>query len=61
MTFAMRILGGKWKNSILCALKLNGPRRYNTLMRKIKNWHVFLVTCQFLFFLSISLFLINEC
>lgn len=37
MLYAMKILGGKWKISILCALKLNGPTRYNTLMRKISG------------------------
>ena len=35
MLYAMKILGGKWKISILCALKLGGPTRYNSLMRKI--------------------------
>lgn len=35
MTYAMSILGGKWKISILCALKLNGSTRYNELMRRI--------------------------
>ncbi len=37
MTYAMAILGGKWKISILCALKLNGATRYNELMRRIKG------------------------
>ena len=37
MLYAMKILGGKWKISILCALKLNGPTRYNTLMRRISG------------------------
>ena len=37
MTYAMTILGGKWKISILCALKLNGPTRYNELMRRISG------------------------
>lgn len=37
MLYAMKILGGKWKISILCALKLNGPTRYNSLMRHISG------------------------
>lgn len=37
MLYAMKILGGKWKISILCALKLGGPTRYNSLMRKIMD------------------------
>ena len=37
MTYAMTILGGKWKISILCALKLNGSTRYNELMRRISG------------------------
>lgn len=35
MLYAMKILGGKWKISILCTLRLSGPTRYNGLMRKI--------------------------
>lgn len=37
MIYAMTILGGKWKISILCALKLNGPTRYNTLLKRISG------------------------
>ena len=37
MTYAMRIIGGKWKIPILCALKLDGSIRYNALKRKIKG------------------------
>lgn len=35
MSYAMTILGGKWKIPIICTLKLNGPTRYNESMRKI--------------------------
>ncbi len=35
MAYAMRILGGKWKIPILCALKLGGTARYSTLMKRI--------------------------
>lgn len=37
MKSAMEVLGGKWKIPILCALHLNGPTRYNELMRRIKG------------------------
>ena len=37
MTYAMTILGGKWKISILCALKVNGSTRFNGLMRRISG------------------------
>jgi len=37
MKNAMKVLGGKWKIPILCALHLNGPTRYNELMRNIKG------------------------
>ena len=37
MIYAMTLLGGKWKISILCTLKLNGPTRYNTLMKRING------------------------
>lgn len=37
MTYALKLLGGKWKIPILCTLKLNGPTRYNELMRKIEG------------------------
>ncbi|MDR3343828.1 MAG: helix-turn-helix transcriptional regulator [Treponema sp.] len=32
---AMRIIGGKWKVPILCALHQDGATRYNELKRKI--------------------------
>ena len=32
---AMSIIGGKWKLSILCSLSMDGPLRYNALLRKI--------------------------
>ncbi len=35
LKFAMDILGGKWKIPILCALRKDGPARYNELKRKI--------------------------
>lgn len=35
MVHAMRILGGKWKIPILCTLYLNGPMRYNALLREV--------------------------
>lgn len=34
---AMDILGGKWKIPILCALRFDGPLRYNELVRRIKG------------------------
>jgi DNA-binding HxlR family transcriptional regulator len=34
---AMRIIGGKWKVPILCALHQDGPTRYNELKRKIRG------------------------
>ena len=34
---AMRIVGGKWKVSLLCALHQDGPSRYNELKRKIRG------------------------
>ena len=37
MLYAMSMLGGKWKISILCALKLNGPTRYNALLRRVNG------------------------
>jgi DNA-binding HxlR family transcriptional regulator len=33
----MRILGGKWKVPILCALHQDGATRYNELKRKIRG------------------------
>lgn len=32
---AMNVIGGKWKVPILCALRLDGPTRYNELKRKV--------------------------
>lgn len=37
MKNAMDVLGGKWKIPILCALKNNGPTRYNDLKRKVSG------------------------
>lgn len=37
MKNAMEILGGKWKIPILCALRQEGPTRYNALKRKISG------------------------
>lgn len=37
LLYAMTILGGKWKIPILCALKQNGPIRYNELMRRVRG------------------------
>ena len=37
ITFAMSFLGGKWKMAIWCALKKDGPTRYNELKRKING------------------------
>ncbi|MDR1903432.1 MAG: helix-turn-helix transcriptional regulator [Treponema sp.] len=34
---ALKILGGKWKIPILCALQLDGPTRYIELKRKIRG------------------------
>jgi DNA-binding HxlR family transcriptional regulator len=34
---ALKIIGGKWKIPILCALQLDGPTRYIELKRKIKG------------------------
>ena len=33
LNHAMRLIGGKWKMQILCALHNNGPTRYNRLKR----------------------------
>lgn len=35
--YAMSKLGGKWKITILCTLKVNGPTRYNELKRLVKG------------------------
>ena len=32
-----RMIGGKWKIPIICALKQDGPTRYNELKRKISG------------------------
>lgn len=37
ITYVMGILGGKWKMSIWCALRKDGPTRYNDLKRKISG------------------------
>lgn len=34
---ALRLIGGKWKIPILCALYQDGATRYNELRRKIKG------------------------
>ncbi|MDR0997921.1 MAG: helix-turn-helix transcriptional regulator [Treponema sp.] len=34
---ALKIIGGKWKVPILCALHLDGPLRYNEIRRKIRG------------------------
>jgi DNA-binding HxlR family transcriptional regulator len=34
---ALKIIGGKWKIPILCALHLDGPLRYNEIKRKIRG------------------------
>ncbi|GHV83475.1 HxlR family transcriptional regulator [Spirochaetia bacterium] len=34
---AMRIIGGKWKVPILCALHQDGSTRYNELKRKVRG------------------------
>ncbi|NLI93446.1 MAG: helix-turn-helix transcriptional regulator [Peptococcaceae bacterium] len=34
---ALRLIGGKWKVPILCALNQDGTTRYNELKRKIKG------------------------
>ena len=34
---ALRLIGGKWKIPILCALHQDGPTRYNELRRKIQG------------------------
>jgi DNA-binding HxlR family transcriptional regulator len=37
LTSALKLIGGKWKISILCALHQDGTTRYNELKRKIKS------------------------
>ena len=32
---ALKLIGGKWKMQILCALHNNGPTRYNQLKRSL--------------------------
>ena len=34
---AMKLIGGKWKVSILCALHQDGTCRYNALKRKLRG------------------------
>lgn len=35
LSAALSLIGGKWKIPIICALKQDGPTRYNELKRKI--------------------------
>lgn len=35
--FALKIIGGKWKIPILCALQKDGTTRYNELKRKVRG------------------------
>ena len=35
LSFAMSIVGGKWKMQILCSLYNNGPTRYNQLKKTL--------------------------
>ena len=37
MESALKLIGGKWKIRILCALNKDGTTRYNELKRKIKG------------------------
>lgn len=37
LTIALNLIGGKWKIPIICALKQDGPTRYNELKRKISG------------------------
>lgn len=37
LTVALSLIGGKWKIPIICALKQDGPTRYNELKRKISG------------------------
>ena len=37
LTNALRVVGGKWKIPILCALSQDGTTRYNELKRKIRG------------------------
>jgi len=34
---ALKLIGGKWKIPILCALKQDGTTRYNELKRKVRG------------------------
>jgi DNA-binding HxlR family transcriptional regulator len=34
---ALKLIGGKWKIPILCALHVDGPLRYNEIKRKIRG------------------------
>lgn len=34
---ALSSIGGKWKMPILCSLMVNGPSRYNTLLKNIRG------------------------
>jgi DNA-binding HxlR family transcriptional regulator len=37
LSSALKLIGGKWKIPILCALHQDGTTRYNTLKRKIRG------------------------
>lgn len=37
LTVALNLIGGKWKIPIICALKQDGPTRYNDLKRKVSG------------------------
>lgn len=37
LTSALRLIGGKWKIPILCALSQDGITRYNELKRKVRG------------------------
>ncbi|MDR1909451.1 MAG: helix-turn-helix transcriptional regulator [Spirochaetaceae bacterium] len=34
---ALRLIGGRWKIPILCALRMGGTARYNDLKRKVRG------------------------
>jgi DNA-binding HxlR family transcriptional regulator len=37
LDYAMRLIGGKWKVSVICALHKDGTTRYNELKRKLRG------------------------
>lgn len=37
LTKVMGVIGGKWKIAILCALKVDGPTRYNAIKKKVRG------------------------